>query len=50
MSLTPVAGLGAPGVAELKLAVWRLGNGAIPRTRTESTTRSMPVATGILHQ
>jgi hypothetical protein len=35
MSLKPVMGLGAPGVAELNLAVWRLGNEAIPRTLTE---------------
>jgi hypothetical protein len=35
MSLKPVMGLGTPGVAELKLAVWRLGNEAIPRTLTE---------------
>jgi hypothetical protein len=37
-------------VAELKLAVWRLGNEAIPRRLPRSTTRSMQIAAGILDQ
>jgi hypothetical protein len=37
-------------VAELKLAVWRLGNEAIPRHLPMSTTCFVQIASGILDQ
>jgi hypothetical protein len=49
-SLKPVCGSRASRVAELKLAVWRLGNEAIPRRLPRNTTRSMRIAAEILVQ
>jgi hypothetical protein len=50
MFLTPVRGLGAPEVAELKLALTGRGNEAIPRHDREPRPTSGPAALPILLQ